>query len=86
VADHLLRLVADGHTNGQIARRLGLSEAIVRTHLENIYDRWTLADRRNRMAVRARLGRDVGGLRGRLIPDCRIYGGFDDRLAAICCG
>jgi DNA-binding CsgD family transcriptional regulator len=33
----LLRLVAAGHTNGQIARRLGISEGTVRTHLENIY-------------------------------------------------
>ena len=33
----LLHLVAAGHTNGQIARRLGISEGTVRTHLENIY-------------------------------------------------
>ena len=33
----LLRLVAAGHTNGQIARRLGISEGTVRTHLENVY-------------------------------------------------
>ena len=33
----LLRLVAAGHTNGQIARRLGITEGTVRTHLENIY-------------------------------------------------
>jgi DNA-binding NarL/FixJ family response regulator len=35
----LLRLVADGHTDAQIARRLGLPEGTVRTHLENIYGR-----------------------------------------------
>jgi DNA-binding CsgD family transcriptional regulator len=33
----LLHLVAAGHTNSQIARRLGISEGTVRTHLENIY-------------------------------------------------
>ena len=36
---NLLRLVAAGHTNTQIARRLGISEGTVRTHLENIYER-----------------------------------------------
>ena len=35
----LLRLVAEGYTNSQVARRLGLSEATVRKHLENIYSR-----------------------------------------------
>ena len=31
-------LLAAGHTNTQIARRLGISEGTVRTHLENIYE------------------------------------------------
>src|ERR1700755_566098 len=35
----LLRLLAAGHTNTQIACRLGISEGTVRTHLENIYAR-----------------------------------------------
>jgi DNA-binding NarL/FixJ family response regulator len=41
----LLRLVAAGHTNTQIARRLGISEATVRTHLENIYGRLQVSSR-----------------------------------------
>jgi DNA-binding CsgD family transcriptional regulator len=41
----LLRLLAVGHTNTQIARRLGISEATVRTHLENIYDRLDVSSR-----------------------------------------
>jgi DNA-binding CsgD family transcriptional regulator len=41
----LLRLVAVGRTNAQIARRLGLSEATVRKHLENIYGRLHVSSR-----------------------------------------
>ena len=33
----LLHLLAAGPANAQIARRLGISEGTVRTHLENIY-------------------------------------------------
>jgi predicted transcriptional regulator len=36
----LLRLVAAGHTNTQIARRLGISKATVRTHLETSTNGW----------------------------------------------
>jgi DNA-binding CsgD family transcriptional regulator len=43
--DDLLRLLAAGHTNTQIARRLGISEATVRTHLENIYARLGVSSR-----------------------------------------
>jgi DNA-binding CsgD family transcriptional regulator len=42
---HLLRLVAAGHTNTQIARRLGIAEGTVRTHLENIYERLHVSSR-----------------------------------------
>jgi DNA-binding NarL/FixJ family response regulator len=41
----LLRLLAAGHTNAQIARRLGISEGTVRTHLENIYGRLNVSSR-----------------------------------------
>jgi DNA-binding CsgD family transcriptional regulator len=41
----LLRLVAAGHTNTQIARQLGISEGTVRTHLENIYGRLHVSSR-----------------------------------------
>jgi len=40
-----VRVVAAGHTNAQIARRLGVSEGTVRTHLENIYARLHVSSR-----------------------------------------
>lgn len=44
----LMRLVAAGHNNAQIARRLFISEGTVRKHLENIFER---LDVTNRMAA-----------------------------------
>ena len=41
----LLNLVAAGHTNTQIARTLGVSQATVRTHLEHIYGRLHVSSR-----------------------------------------
>jgi DNA-binding CsgD family transcriptional regulator len=41
----LLRLVAVGHTNGQVARRLSISEATVRKHLEHIFERLQVTSR-----------------------------------------
>lgn len=41
----LLMLVKQGHTNAQIARKLFLTEATVRTHLENIYGRLGVTNR-----------------------------------------
>jgi DNA-binding CsgD family transcriptional regulator len=41
----LLGLLAAGHTNSQIARRLGIAEGTVRTHLENIYERLGVSSR-----------------------------------------
>jgi len=40
-----MRLLAAGCTNTQIARRLGISEGTVRTHLENIYERLGVSSR-----------------------------------------
>ena len=41
----LLKLAAAGHTNAQIARRLGISEGTVGTYLENIYTRLQVSSR-----------------------------------------
>ena len=41
----LLRLVAAGHTNAQIAHRVGVSEGTVRIHLQNIYTRLQVPSR-----------------------------------------
>jgi DNA-binding CsgD family transcriptional regulator len=41
----LLHLLAAGHTNAQIARRLGVTEGTVRTHLENIYEKLHVSSR-----------------------------------------
>jgi DNA-binding CsgD family transcriptional regulator len=43
--NELLRLVAAGRTNSQIARQLGISEGTVRTHLENIYQKLGVSSR-----------------------------------------
>jgi len=41
----LLQYVAQGYTNMQIARRMGLSEGTVRTHLNHIYERLGVTSR-----------------------------------------
>ena len=41
----LMNLVAAGYTNAQIARRLGVAEGTIRTHLENIYRRLQVSSR-----------------------------------------
>jgi DNA-binding CsgD family transcriptional regulator len=41
----ILQLVAAGHDNAAIARRLGLSRGTVRKHLENIYARLGVSSR-----------------------------------------
>lgn len=41
----LLALVADGRTNGQIARRLGITEGTVRSHMDNVFQRLQVTSR-----------------------------------------
>ena len=41
----LLRWVGEGYTNQQVARRMGLAEGTVRTHLNNIYARLGVSSR-----------------------------------------
>jgi DNA-binding NarL/FixJ family response regulator len=41
----LVDMLAAGHTNAQIARRLGISDSTVRKHLENIYRRLEVSSR-----------------------------------------
>jgi DNA-binding NarL/FixJ family response regulator len=55
----LLRMVAAGYTNAQIARRLGVSEGTVRIHLQNIYARLQVS---NRTAAVSRAFRDLGAV------------------------
>jgi DNA-binding CsgD family transcriptional regulator len=43
--NELLRLLAAGRTNSQIARQLGISEGTVRTHLETIYEKLGVSSR-----------------------------------------
>ena len=60
----LLELVADGLTNRQIAKQLGLSEGTVRRHLENSFERLGV---RSRAAAAAHVVRTRGGA-GHLTP------------------
>jgi DNA-binding CsgD family transcriptional regulator len=55
----LLAMVAAGHTNAQIARRIGRSDGTVRTHLENIYRRLGVSSR-TAAVTRAFPGRSGG--------------------------
>jgi DNA-binding CsgD family transcriptional regulator len=52
----LMHLIAAGHTNRQIASRLGLSEGTVRTHCENVFRRLHVT---NRLAAVARVFPDT---------------------------
>ncbi|QIG39808.1 response regulator transcription factor [Microbacterium sp. 4R-513] len=47
----VLRLVATGHSNKQIASRLGIGEATVKTHLLKAFDKLGVADRTHAVTV-----------------------------------
>ena len=58
--DEVLELIARGRSNGEIARRLQISDKTVRNHVANIFNKLHVADR-SQAIVRAReagLGRD----------------------------
>jgi DNA-binding CsgD family transcriptional regulator len=61
--NELLRLLAAGRTNSQIARQLGIFEGTVRTHLENIYDKLGVSSRTAAVtrAFPDRLAQDLAG-------------------------
>lgn len=52
----VLQLVADGHSNGQISRRLFLSQATVKSHLAHIYTKLGVDSRTSAVAAAAGKG------------------------------
>jgi DNA-binding NarL/FixJ family response regulator len=52
----ILRLVAIGKANKQVASQLGLSEETVKGHLKNIFNKLDVADRTHAVTVAARRG------------------------------
>jgi DNA-binding NarL/FixJ family response regulator len=52
----VLRLVADGHANKQIAWRLQISEDTVKSHMKNIFAKLDVADRTHAVTVAVRRG------------------------------
>jgi DNA-binding CsgD family transcriptional regulator len=52
----VLRLVAGGATNREVARALFISEATVKTHLLHLYDKLGARDRASAVAVAYRRG------------------------------
>lgn len=52
----ILRLVAEGHPNKQIAWRLSLSTDTVKAHLKNIFAKLDVADRTHAVIIAARRG------------------------------
>lgn len=58
---HVLRLVADGKTNKEIARELGLGVETVKGHLKSIFVKLEVVNRAQAAALWARSARDVDG-------------------------
>lgn len=52
----ILRLIADGHSNRQIAQLMFLSIATVKDHLENVYRKLEVSDRAHAVATALRKG------------------------------
>lgn len=53
---HVLRLVANGHTNAQIARELGIHPRTVDRHLAEVYARLGARDRAQAVAIALAVG------------------------------
>jgi ATP/maltotriose-dependent transcriptional regulator MalT len=52
----VLQLAAQGHSGRQIAERLVVSPATVKTHLSNTYEKLAVSDRASAVATALRLG------------------------------
>jgi len=52
----ILRLIADGLANKQIARRLGVAEETVKAHLKSIFVKLDVADRTHAVTLAAKRG------------------------------
>ena len=52
----VLRLLAEGRTAGRIGEELHLSEATVKTHLHNLYEKLGVSDRAAAVATAMRWG------------------------------
>jgi DNA-binding CsgD family transcriptional regulator len=70
----LLHLVAAGHTNAQIGRRLGVSEGTVRKHLENIYARLQVSSRTAAVTRAFPDGQPGSGDRGQSSAEAHLAG------------